>query len=214
MRSWFWPGVVTVAALTSLSLWFGANKIERDLASQLEAVTANYPWLQYSIEGRDVTLYGQAASEAAIEQLILQIEALPQINSVDNELTLLPLASPFKFQIEISQDEVLLSGAIPEAKNRDEFIQMAENNISGRFIDDQMSLSRGAPEYFVDAILHVMPMIAELKLGKIIISDEKITVDGDALDSNAYNKLMEALAKPLPGQFTYSGSFITRPQDS
>ncbi len=213
MKNWFWPGFVTIVTLTSLSLWFGTNKLEKDIAQQLDKAAQIYPWLQYNIDGRDVVLNGRALNEEMEQQVLALVGSLPQINDIDNRISLLPLLSPYKFQIEILQDEVILSGAIPDAVLRDQFIQLAESNSSGVFIDDQMSLSRGAPEGFAQTVVHIMPLAALLKTGKVMLADKKVMVDGDALNTDAYKEISIFLEEKLPEGFSYGGSFIAEPKD-
>ncbi len=43
MFKWFWPGVTWTAALTALALWFGADRVETDIATRTgEALTPLY----------------------------------------------------------------------------------------------------------------------------------------------------------------------------
>ncbi len=60
MMKWFWPGVTWTAALTSLALWFGAERVETDIAERTGHALSPYARTGFDVDGRDVVLKGMA----------------------------------------------------------------------------------------------------------------------------------------------------------
>ena len=71
IKSWFWPGVITIALLTALAVWFLTDPIDRELTETANnALETGNPWASAEIDGRDLVLKGIAPSEEALAEAL------------------------------------------------------------------------------------------------------------------------------------------------
>ena len=98
VKSWFWPGLITIACLTTLAGWFLAEPIDRQLTETVAAaLEADNSWASIEVDGRDLTLKGVAPSAEALASALKIAETTDGIRVVENAATLLPLVDPFSF---------------------------------------------------------------------------------------------------------------------
>ncbi|MCH4539671.1 BON domain-containing protein [Ochrobactrum sp. A-1] len=198
MFKWFWPGVTWTAALTALALWFGADRVETDIAARTGEALAPYIWTGFEVDGRDVTLKGiapdpetQSAAKAALEQ-VRGIREITDLTSV------LPLVSPYLLQIKKSADGIIFSGSVPDNDVRDRIMTMAEAVVPGIPLDDEMAVGRGSPANFADSVEFALRLVSGLSEGEIVLSDSSIAIEGKATDDASYRKIQSQLNPPLP----------------
>ncbi|MDR6633877.1 OOP family OmpA-OmpF porin [Phyllobacterium sp. 1468] len=200
IKSWFWPGVITIALLTALAVWFLTDPIDRELTEAANnALEAGNPWASAEIDGRDLVLKGIAPSEEALADALKIVSATRGVRVVDNQATLLPLAVPFSFAVTKSDEGILLSGNVPYGDSRAKILAAAESAMPGIEILDEMAVARGAPQGFFDLVDFALAQAAQLTNGEVEISGETYNIRGTAANSNGYDSLNAALQTALPG---------------
>ena len=200
IKSWFWPGVITVALLTALAVWFLTDPIDRELTGRVnDALETANPWASAEIDGRDLILKGIAPSEEALAEALKIAEETRGVRVVDNQATLLPLADPFSFAVTKSDEGILLSGNVPYGDARARILAAAENAMPGIEILDEMAVARGAPQGFFDLVDFALAQAAQLTNGEVEISGETYNIRGTAANSTDYDTLNTALRSALPG---------------
>ncbi len=198
MFKWFWPGMTWTAALTALALWFGADRVETDIATRTGAALAPFVWTGFDVDGRDVTLKGIApdpAAQFAAQDALAKVWGIREINDLTS---VLPLVSPYALQIKKSADGIILSGSVPDNDVRDRIMTAAESAAPGIPLDDQMAVGRGSPLNFADSVEFALQLLSGLREGEIGISDRNISIKGRATDTASYQKLQSRLNSPLP----------------
>lgn len=139
MFKWFWPGMTWTAALTALALWFGADRVETDIATRTGAALAPFVWTGLDVDGRDVTLKGIAPdpeAQSAAQDALANVWGIREITDLTS---VLPLVSPYALQIRKSADGIILSGSVPDNDVRDRIMTAAESAAPGIPLDDQMA---------------------------------------------------------------------------
>ncbi|NTS30106.1 BON domain-containing protein [Phyllobacterium sp. BT25] len=200
IRSWFWPGVITVALLTVLAGWFLTDPIDQQLTDAANAaLSADNSWASADIDGRDLTLKGVAPSEEALAAALGIAASTPGVRTIDNQATLLPLAEPFSFVITKSDDGILLSGNVPFGDSRARILASAENAMPGIEILDELAVARGAPEGFLDLVDFALSQAAQLTNGEVEISGKTYSISGTAANAADYDAINAALRAPIPG---------------
>lgn len=200
LKSWFWPGVITIALLTALAGWFLTGPIDQQLTDSANAaLEAEYPWASAEIDGRDLTLKGVAPSEEALASALKIAEDTKGVRVVDNQTTLLPLADPFSFVVTKSDDGILLSGNVPYGDSRAKILAAAENAMPGIEILDELAVARGAPDGFFDLVNFALAQAAQLTNGELEISGNIYNISGTAANSADYDALNAALRLAIPG---------------
>lgn len=198
MFKWFWPGVTWTAALTALALWFGADRVETDIATRTSEALTPFIWAGFDVDGRDVTLKGIAPNPEAQSALKTAVEQVSGVREITDLTSVLPLVSPYLLQIKKSADGIILSGSVPDNEVRDRIMTLAESAAPGIPLDDEMAVGRGSPVSFVDSVDFALQLLSDLREGEITISDLNISIEGKATDEAGYRKIQFRLTQPLP----------------
>ncbi len=211
MKSWFWPGVTSTAALTALALWFGTAAVENDIANRVSHVLSPYVWTGFDVEGRDVTVKGIAPDPSVQAQALSALKNVTGINDITDLTSVLPLASPYMFRIEKRDGGLIFSGSIPDNALRDPIMERAETMGPDLTLDDQMALARGAGPDFADSVQFLLGLTKNLAEGQVEIVDKSLSIKGKAGSSQAYQELTQTLEKPLPYDLTLTSSDMMEP---
>ncbi|GLU26983.1 BON domain-containing protein [Brucella sp. NBRC 12950] len=211
MMKWFWPGVTWTTALTSLALWFGAERVETDIAERTGQALSPYAWTGFDVDGRDVVLKGMAPDPESQQLAVKALQEVDGIGDLSDLTTVLQEASPYVFKLTKSNEGIVLSGFIPDNGMRDSIMSAAESVGDTNLVDDQMALARGAPPEFQDRVLLVIDLAKKMAGSDIEISDGTVTIKGHALNDAAYDELTALLKVPLPLGLKLSSSEIARP---
>jgi OOP family OmpA-OmpF porin len=200
IKSWFWPGVITIALLTALAVWFLTDPVDRELtASVNDGLALQNDWASAEIDGRDLVLKGIAPSEEALAAALKIAGETEGVRIVDNQTTLLPLADPFSFVVTKSDEGILLSGNVPYGDARARILAAAENAMPGIEILDEMAVARGAPQGFFNLVDFALAQAAQLTNGEVEISGITYNIRGTAANLNDYDRLNAAFHTALPG---------------
>lgn len=210
MLKWFWPAVTWTAALTSLALWFGADRVEADIAERTSQALAPYVWTGFDVDGRNVALKGLAPDPQQQQAATNAVQQVRGIGDFSDLTTVLAAASPYVFKLSKSGEGVILSGFIPDNAMRDLIMNAAESVGAGGLVDDQMALARGASPEFEKRVLFAIDLAKKLTDAEIEISEAVLSVKGKAIDDSAFNGLTAEMNAPLPHGLTLSGSDITK----
>jgi BON domain len=212
IRSWFWPGIITVALLTVLAGWFLAGPIDARITDTVNsALESENNWASAEVDGRDLILKGVAPSEEALAAALKIASDTRGVRIVDNQTTLLPLAEPFSFVVTKSDDGILLSGNVSYGDMRAKILAAAETAMPGIEILDEMAVARGAPQGFFDLAGFALAQAAQLTNGEVEISGKTYTIRGTAASSADYAAINAALKNPLPGDATVSEIKLAAP---
>jgi OOP family OmpA-OmpF porin len=211
MVKWFWPGVTWTAALTSLALWFGAERVETDIAERTGQALSPYAWTGFDVDGRDVVLKGMAPDPETQQLAVKALQEVDGIGDLSDLTTVLREASPYIFKLTKNNEGMVLLGFIPDNVMRDSIMSAAESAGNTNLVDDQMALARGAPPEFQDRVFWAIDLAKKMAGSDIEISDGTITIKGHALNDAAYDELTALLKAPLPLGLKLSSSEIARP---
>jgi OOP family OmpA-OmpF porin len=186
--------------------------MEADLAARSNAALKDTLLDQTSIEvsGRDVTFTANAFSEDGRRSAVAVLQSVAGVRLVNDESRLVPEAKPFVWSAERDVARVTLSGNSPLPATKGKLLDAARATLAGVEVVDQMKLSRGAPPRFDTAALLLVEQIGKLKDGKVILSDNSVTLSGMARDLGGREAIAAAL-KNLPDGFSVAANDIKAP---
>ncbi|MGO1160787.1 BON domain-containing protein [Brucella pseudogrignonensis] len=210
MLKWFWPALTWTAALTSLALWFGADRVEADISARAAQALSPYVWTGFDVDGRDVVLKGMAPDPESQRAAVQAVQKLRGIGDFSDLTTVLQSASPYVFKFTQGGEGIVLSGYIPDNSMRDKIMNAAESIGSGLLVEDQVALARGAQPEFEQRVLFAIDLAKKLTDAEIEISEAKLSVKGKVSDDSALNALSAELNGPLPHGLSLAGSNITK----
>jgi OOP family OmpA-OmpF porin len=210
-RKW-WPGTIPLAILWVVAAWSNTTPLESDLAARSSAALQNtgLDKKQIAVEGRDVTFAADAFSEEGRRGAVNSVEAVPGVRLVNDETRLVPEAKPFVWSAERDVVRVTLGGSAPLPASKGKLFEATRAALGNVEVVDRMDLSRGAPPRFDDAALLLIDQIAKLKVGKISISDTKVSLSGMARELGGREAIAGAL-KNLPEGFKVVTNDIKAP---
>lgn len=208
----WWPGVIPLAIVWALAAWISTSPMEADLAARSNAALKDTLLDQTSIEvsGRDVTFTANAFSEDGRRSAVAVLQSVAGVRLVNDESRLVPEAKPFVWSAERDVARVTLSGNSPLPATKGKLLDAARATLAGVEVVDQMKLSRGAPPLFDTAALLLVEQIGKLKDGKVILSDNSVTLSGMARDLGGREAIAAAL-KNLPDGFSVAANDIKAP---
>jgi len=208
----WWPGVIPLAIVWALAAWISTSPMEADLAARSNAALKDTLLDQTRIEvsGRDVTFTANAFSEDGRRSAVAVLQSVAGVRLVNDESRLVPEAKPFVWSAERDVARVTLSGNSPLPATKGKLLDAARATLAGVEVVDQMKLSRGAPPRFDTAALLLVEQIGKLKDGKVILSDNSVTLSGMARDLGGREAIAAAL-KNLPDGFSVAANDIKAP---
>jgi OOP family OmpA-OmpF porin len=105
---------------------------------------------------------------------------------------------------------VTLWGTAPLPASKARIADAARAALSGTEVSDRMGLARGAPGRFDAAVLLLIDQISKLKEGKIVVSDNAVSLSGMARDLGGREAIAAAL-KNLPEGFSVAANEVKAP---
>lgn len=210
MRLW-WPGLVAVAVLWLVAIWFKTAPVEQDLASRvglaLQSVPLDRP--QISTRGRDVRLSGDAFTDDGRAQARTTADDIWGVRRVRDGLALVPEAKPFSWSATRDGGKIVLAGVSPLPATRLK-LNVAAQNLPGAVGADETTYARGAPTSFEEMALLGLAQLGRLSNGKITITGNDVSIAGTAVDAAARDAIAAALGK-LPSGFRLVENSVKAP---
>lgn len=210
MLKWFWPALTWTAALTSLALWFGVDRVEADISERTAQALSPYVWAGFDVDGRDVVLKGVAPDPEAQKAAVQAVGQLRGVGDFSDLTTVLAAVTPYVFKLSLTGEGIVLSGFIPDNAMREPIMSSAEALGTGILVDDQMALARGAQPEFEQRVLFAIDLARGLTDAEIEISEASLSVRGKAKDDQALEALNAKLRAPLPFGIALAHEEITK----
>lgn len=197
--SWIWPGVAAVACLTALALWLEHKVVEADLeARTLAALEQQHGWARLALDGRDLTLQGEAPAEESRSAALQIARDVYGVRIVRDETRLLPLEAPYRFSAEKTEAGVTLTGFAPDQATRAAIVAQLSQMLPGIAISDQIKLARGAPDKLMEFAAYGMSAFPRFSTGSLEISDLTMRINGQALSPEDHETALQTLSVDPP----------------
>lgn len=202
-------GVVGVAALWGAAAGYKARPIERTIAAgaasefNRRGLQRRFESLALDISGRDITVVGQALSDADRRDALDAAASVPGSRRVIDKIGLAPEIKPFVFRaLRNSDGSASLIGAVPGPAAQERVAQLGRS-VFGAQIGISLRLARGAPEgdWFAAAKVAV-EVIALVSQGEATLTDTALAVSGAVSDDAALDSIDAMLKRSMPPGFT------------
>jgi len=207
LLKWVVPGLATVLAGTTLSLAMTSSDIARDVASQTAATAqrAGFDWAELSFAMRDVTLSGTTTDQDYVDAAMRRIALIPGVRSIDTNVVLAPLASPYQLQASVADGQIALSGGIPDETTRQ--LMLARANVE----QGALELRSGMPErkLWVSGAQFAIDQLRFFDQGEASISDLTVDIKGRAKSERDFRDLLIVMRAGAPAGVTLGDVQIT-----
>jgi hypothetical protein len=123
---WVAPGVVTVLGGTAAALAMATPAMLDALAEEgrLALEESRADWAQIALSGRRIHLTGTTSSDTERDLALASLMAVDGVGSVDETVTIAPLASPYRVNVAVENGAVSLFGSVPNEELRRQFMAL------------------------------------------------------------------------------------------
>lgn len=204
---WIVPGLVTVLGGTTLCLAMTSTDIGNDLMAQGVAAAEHggYDWAELSFDMRDVTLAGTTTDQSMVDALSLRLASIPGFRSVTTNVTLAPVASPYRLEASLENGAIALAGGVPDEMTRQRLLTLAgleQGNLELRSgMPDRKAWIAGA-EFAIDQLRY-------FDQGQVTISDLTVNLAGRAKSERDFRDLLIVMRAGAPAGVTLGDVQIT-----
>jgi OOP family OmpA-OmpF porin len=126
LLKWVAPGVVTVMGGTVAALAMTTPAMLDTLAQEGRASlqSSGSDWAKIALDGRRIHLTGTTTSDGQRDLAIANLLSIQGVASVDETVTIAPLAAPFRINVSVEDGAVSLFGNVPNENVRQELISL------------------------------------------------------------------------------------------
>ncbi|QYO78119.1 OmpA family protein [Devosia salina] len=207
LLKWVAPGLVTVLGGTVAALAMASPAMLDTLAQEGRATleASGQEWAHIALAGRRVTLSGTTASETERDQAIASLTALSGIASVDETVTIAPLATPYRINVSVEGDAISLFGSVPNETMRQEL-----GSIPG-LAEVDLQIRSGQPDETLwrAGVNFALAQAELIDSGLFELSGLTLNAAGRARSEKALGAVQMALADLPPG--ISEGNIVVEP---
>lgn len=191
--------LVLVVGVTILGWWGStdhAHDMEAGIADRSEqALGETIHGVTSTVAGRDITVQGYADTQAEKEAILERLDDVHGRRLVRDDLTVLPVASPYVFRAEKNQSGQIASGNMPTQAQSAKFADL----LGGAY---DFELATGMPDSaWPDVAANGVAALSELEAGQIELTDQALKVSG-AVQTRAERDAIIANVGNLPAGYT------------
>lgn len=156
---------------------------------------ANLPNGRFALSGTNYSLSGTAADSAAYSAVAAAMQDLPKGARAGKIAVLPPEASGYRFSVARDGGKIILSGVVPDLKTRDALIAAAKQAVGNSgSVESKLQFASGSPPGFAAVAKSGIGLAAALGQGRFSYIGGNASLSGQAPDSAAYAKVLQALA--------------------
>lgn len=206
-------GLILFVLLFLKTCYLRSGPIEADLTVRsTEALqVAGHDWAAVSLDGRDLTLSGEAPSEDARAQALALVEGVRGVRVASDTATIQAAVSPFVWKVAKRPGGTVVSGVVPDKASQAALLAMARSTF-GDNVDDQTRIAPGAPSGdWLGVARTAVEQLGTLDEGEAVLTDTNLAVMGKALDESLADKVSIAATQSLPSGFNGTADISSPP---
>ncbi|MGU3406791.1 hypothetical protein [Methylobacterium brachiatum] len=118
--------------------------------------------------------------------------------------------SPYRVAIRRTPEAVTLTGHLPDDATRERVLAALRPRLFREPVVDRTRLADGAPPDLGTALAAAAPLVVNLAIGEVAVSDRALTLTGESLYREAAARLPDRLAEVLPPGWTGQAAVSAR----
>ncbi|KNY24648.1 hypothetical protein AKJ13_01505 [Methylobacterium sp. ARG-1] len=118
--------------------------------------------------------------------------------------------SPYRVVIRRTPEAVTLTGHLPDDATRERVLAALRPRLFREPVVDRTRLADGAPPDLGTALAAAAPLVVNLAIGEVAVSDRALTLTGESLYREAAARLPDRLAEALPAGWTGQAAISAR----
>jgi len=151
---------------------------------------------------KGLSLVGEASSVAAYKAVKGELRtSLPKGIQLVQDRVAPPRISPYKWTIERSGNQLVMTGYVPGEKIRERIFALAKERFPKLAIIDRMEAASGAAADWQEVALGLLEQLSSLEEGRAEITDTTIVVEGRAVDEAVAERVRAALRSTFPASY-------------
>ena len=183
---------------TNMPFLHGASQVQTEVArgakTAVQALETEVP-ITFEINGRSISVSGEAESDEQREQILAAVRSTPLVGRIRDEITVLPVASPYRFRAEKSTDGAIsLRGHVPNRASEERLVEAARVAGSSAPPTVELELASGMPEGdWIGMAEAALAALSHLDTGIAEISDTDGKLTGAARDGPSWRASLAAI---------------------
>jgi OOP family OmpA-OmpF porin len=118
--------------------------------------------------------------------------------------------SPYRVAIRRTPEAVTLTGHLPDDATRERVLAALRPRLFREPVVDRTRLADGAPPDLGTALAAAAPLVVNLAIGEVVVSDRALTLTGESLYREAAARVPDRLAEMLPAGWTGQAAISAR----
>ncbi len=197
----WWIGLPILAGIIYLAGDSLTRRIELDLSNRAAQLVAEekgaLDGAEVAANGRDIAISGVVLSAPGRDKALLAIGRMDGARAALDKTRPVQAVHPFALQMERKGLRGTLEGDLPPGAERDRL--RTELIVQGLEIIDHSRYAEGAPAVFPELAGFAARRLAEMDPGVATLSDDALSLTGDALPEIDLEKLIAAAKSPPEG---------------
>ena len=209
---WAVPGLIGLLFLTLLTR---CSPIEKDLGKRTQTLLGenNMSWAKTSLDGRDVTMTGEAPSETARDSAVELTQGVYGVRTVDHDAITLKQWSSSTFNLKRDGEQVVLTGSMPDEASIEAAVSQAHSLYGDVNVTNKLEVSDSAstPAWLAGTTGMMAALMATRNLA-MNVSDDKVEISGEVETEVEKAKLIADAQARYGDKFSESINVVkTRP---
>lgn len=196
-RTWqvYGIGALLLCVLFLLALPFFAKQIPAALESNAKQhfQQQGLAWVRLDIQGRDLTLSGNAPNPPAYQQALQTAQSVPGVRHITDNMT--PrVISPYTLNIDWNNQQLLVEGFLPDEASYQTIGKQVAALYGNAQTLGKLQLAAGNPAGWNALLETLFTQVKQLELAHIDITDQHVYVSGKTPTLTLREQFNQALA--------------------
>ena len=180
-NNWLKWALLGLLGLLLLTLLTRCSPIEKDLGEKTQALLGenNMSWAKTSLDGRELTLTGEAPNEAARDGAIELSEGVYGVRKVDHDISLKQWSSS-TFNLKQDGEQIVLTGSMPDEASIDAAVSKAHSLYGDVNVTNKLEVSDSAstPAWLAGTTGMMAALVTTRNLA-MNVSDDNVEISGE-----------------------------------
>lgn len=199
---WF-LGLPLVVLIWGLAIQGERAEVSRDLEQRTKMALDRYDlvWAEPAFNLNEGHIKGAAYSEKEQQRALDIARSIWGVWNVEDRTHLVEKAPNYVWGAAISNNNILLTGYVPNEGTRRQILDVARQQFPDRSVNDEMRPARGAPgeSIWIDGINFGLRQLMQLKQGgQVKLKGTELDVSGEAESVTAYRSIKGDFHRRLP----------------
>jgi len=158
-----------------------AQRIEQKLQNTIHYTLQSHDldWVEVSVDGRDVTLEGMAATRQKYNQALKLVQNTPGIRQLDNQIQVqIRRVTPYSLTAEYQDQKLQLAGYMPDQASQEAIQVHLNTHFSEQNIQNDLETASGEPANWQQAMHTALENLPQLQRARLEVINYDVRLTG------------------------------------